>query len=59
MKFNLHYFGQFGEWLWGTVKNLYSMLEFDFGDFWFNGWTLLIGEAVFLIVLIFVGRLAK
>ncbi len=59
MKFDLSFFGDFGAWLWGMVKKLYQLLEFDFGEYSFNGWTLLIGVAVFSIIIILLGRLAE
>lgn len=59
MRFDLSQFGRFCSWLWGMVKEFYSMLEFDFGEYSFNGWVLLIGVAVFSIVVYLVGRLAE
>lgn len=59
MRFDLSQFSRFGSWFWSMVKELYSMLEFDFGEFSFNGWVLLIGVAVFSIVVYLVGRLAE
>ncbi len=59
MRFDLSQFSRFGSWLWGMATDLYQMLEFDFGDFSFNGWVLLIGLAVFSIVVYLLGRLAE
>lgn len=48
--FDLSFFADFGSWLFGAAKQLYSLLNFNFGDFTVNGWWLIIGTAAICIV---------
>lgn len=57
MTFDLSKFAEIGFFLFNSAKSLYMSLIFDFGDFTLNGWALLLGCAVFYIVIKFVARL--
>lgn len=59
MTFDLSIFPQLGAWFFSMAKGLYESLIFDFGDFELNGWIFLIGIAIVIIIIKFVGRLAE
>lgn len=57
MRFDLSKFVEIGLFLFNSAKALYMSLNFDFGDFTVNGWALMLGIAIFFIVIKFVARL--
>lgn len=57
MYFDLSKFAEIGLFLFNSAKALYMSLNFDFGDFTVNGWALMLGLAIFFIVIKFVARL--
>ena len=57
MTFDLSKFAEIGLFLFNSAKALYMSLNFDFGNFTLNGWLLLLGCAIFLIIIKFVARL--
>lgn len=59
MSFDLSFFPKIGKWLFNIGIKLFEMLEFDFGSFSFNGWYLILGAAVFCIVIFFLGRISE
>lgn len=57
MTFDVSKFAEIGAFLFNSVKALYQMLNFNFGDFTLNGWALLLGCVVFIMVVRFIARL--
>lgn len=57
MTFDLSKFTEIGAFLFSSAKSLYESLIFDFGDFTLNGWAILIGIAIFLLVVKLIARL--
>lgn len=57
MTFDLSKFAEIGAFLFSCGKSLYQSLNFSFGDFTLNGWVLLLGIAIFFIVIKFIARL--
>ena len=57
MTFDLSKFAEIGAFLFSSAKSLYQSLIFDFGDFTLNGWAILLGIAIFFIVINFLARL--
>lgn len=57
MTFDVSKFAEIGAFLFSSVKSLYQMLNFNFGNFTLNGWALLLGCAVFIMVVKFIARL--
>lgn len=42
--------------LFGIGKSIFEMLNFDFYGYTLNGWVILVGVAVFLMVINFIAR---
>lgn len=57
MSFDLSQFPTIGKFIIDTGVNIYKSLEFNFGDFSFNGWNFLLGIAILGMVLWFLGRI--
>ncbi len=57
MSFDLSQFATVGKWLFDTAKTVFYSFEFNFGDFTLNGWVLLIGVCIVLIVAWFLGKI--
>lgn len=57
MNFDLSIFPTIGKFLFDIGVKIYKALDFNFGSFTVNGWVLLIGIAVFCIVLHFISRI--
>lgn len=57
MTFDLSKFAEIGLFLFSSAKALYQSLNFNFGDFTLNGWSILLGCAILFIVVNFVARL--
>lgn len=58
MDFNVSSFAEIGAFLLNVGRYLFAMLNFNFGEFTINGFVLLIGIAVFSIVVWFIGRIS-
>lgn len=59
MKFDLTLFPKIGKFLFDTGVKIYESFEFDFGDFSFNGWWLIIGIAVVYLIIWLVCRILE
>lgn len=59
MSFDLSIFPIIGKWLFDTGIKIFKLLEFNFGDFTINGWVILLGVAVFCIIVWFIGRVLE
>lgn len=57
MNFDLSKFPEVMQFLFSSAISLYQSLNFNFGDFTVNGWVLMIGSAIFFIVVKFIARL--
>lgn len=57
IEFNVSSFVEIGRFLFGSVIQLYKSLNFNFGDFTLNGWALLLGSVIVIMVVRFVARL--
>lgn len=57
--FDLSMFPAFAAWLFSVGHYVFELLEFDFLGYTLNGWTILIGLAVFSIILHFIGRILE
>lgn len=58
MDFDVSLFVEIGRWIFSTGMHVFSLFNFNFGDFELNGLSLFIGIAVFGIVCFLVGRLS-
>lgn len=59
MKIDLSFFPEVGKFLFDVGVGLYKALEFDFGGFTVNGWWLLVGLAILLMVIWLLGRIME
>ncbi len=59
MNFDLSLFPEIGKFLFDTGVKIYKSLNFNFGDFTLNGWVILLGVAVFCIIVWLLGRLSE
>lgn len=59
MQFDLSFFPQIGKWIFDIGVMIYKLLEFNFGDFTLNGWIILLGIAVFSLVVWLIGRILE
>lgn len=50
MEFDVSEFSDFGAWLFATGKQVFESMNFNFGDYTINGFILLLGCAVVIIV---------
>lgn len=57
--FDLSDFAAVCAWLFETGKNVFEMLNFDFFGYTLNGWVILIGVAIFLLVIKFLARILE
>ncbi len=57
MEFDLSKFAEIGLFLFTSAKALYQSLNFNFGGFTLNGWAVLLGCAIVMVVVKFVARL--
>lgn len=54
--FDLSSFVDICTWLFGIGKSIFEMLNFDFFGYTLNGWAILIGVAIVLMVVNFIAR---
>lgn len=59
MEFDVSEFTDFGSWLFATGKQVFESMNFNFGDYTINGFILLLGCAVVLIVGLVFARLMR
>lgn len=57
--FDLTFFPVFAAWLFDTGKSIFEMFQFDFFEYTLNGWSILIGVAIFSMVVYFLGRILQ
>ena len=56
-EFDLSHFVEIGRFLFDSAVQLYKSLNFNFGDFTVNGWALMLGSVIVIMVVRFVARL--
>lgn len=59
MDFDVSEFTDFGSWLFATGKQVFEGMNFNFGDYTINGFILLLGCAVVLIVGLVLARIMR
>lgn len=59
MSFDLSFFPKVGKMIFDFGVKVYTMLDFNFGDFTINGWVLLVSIAIFCVVVWLVRRILE
>lgn len=59
MEFDVSEFSDFGAWLFATGKQVFESMNFNFGDFTLNGFLMLIGCAIVILVGLAVARILR
>lgn len=57
MEFDVSNFVEIGQFLFSSAVQLYRSLNFNFGDFTLNGWAIMLGSVIVIMVVRFVARL--
>lgn len=57
MEFDVSNFVDIGSFLFTSAVQLYQLLNFNFGDFTLNGWAIMLGSVIVIMVARFVARL--
>lgn len=57
IEFDLTLFPKIGQWLFSFAKDLFEGFSFNFGSYTLNGWVILLGVAILLIIAWFLGRI--
>ena len=57
--FDLSFFPTVAAWLFSMGQYVFEMLQFHFLGYTLNGWTILIGLAVFSIICYFIRRILE
>ncbi len=57
--FDLSMFTIMASYLFGLGKQIFEMLNFDFVGYTLNGWVILIGVAIVLMVVNFIARILQ
>lgn len=58
MDFDVTMFAEIGRWIFNTGMYVFSLFNFNFGDYELNGLAIIIGSAVFGIICFLFGRLS-
>lgn len=59
MDFDVSFFTDFGSWLFATGKQVFESMNFNFGSYTVNGFLLLLGCVVLIIVGFVIARLLR
>ncbi len=57
--FDLSSFSVISAWLFEVGKYIFELLQFDFFGYTLNGWAILIGVAIVLMVVNFIARILQ
>lgn len=57
MEFDVSNFVEIGRFLFSSAVELYQSLNFNFGDFTLNGWVIMLGSVIVIMVAKFIARL--
>lgn len=59
MEFDVSEFTDFGSWLFATGKQVFESMNFNFGEYTINGFLILLGCAILVLVGIVVARILR
>lgn len=59
MEFDVSFFSDFGAWLFATGKQVFESMNFNFGEYTINGFLILLGCAILVLVGLVLARILR